>query len=226
MSESESDALPLGDTPIFGTDVIIANPEIFVKGFFEKSFVERKFLAKTLSSVPLCGIISPLRVQLIPAGIKFLPVAQLDSASDSDSEGRRFESFRVGQNKNPPCAGFLFWLITKIRTERNQKTVFRESGVYPLIFFPCRLRRHRESLSGRLKQKPALCGFLFWLITRIRTERNQKTVFRESGVYPLIFFPCRLRRHRESLSGRPKRGTARCLFFWPTLWKEACVLCL
>ena len=26
-----------------------------------------------------------------------LPVAQLDSASDSDSEGRRFESFRVGQ---------------------------------------------------------------------------------------------------------------------------------
>ena len=29
--------------------------------------------------------------------LKNLPVAQLDSASDSDSEGRRFESFRVGQ---------------------------------------------------------------------------------------------------------------------------------
>ena len=29
--------------------------------------------------------------------ISYLPVAQLDSASDSDSEGRRFESFRVGQ---------------------------------------------------------------------------------------------------------------------------------
>ena len=29
--------------------------------------------------------------------IKYLPVAQLDSASDSDSEGRRFESFRAGQ---------------------------------------------------------------------------------------------------------------------------------
>ena len=28
-----------------------------------------------------------------------LPVAQLDSASDSDSEGRRFKSCRVGQNK-------------------------------------------------------------------------------------------------------------------------------
>ena len=27
-----------------------------------------------------------------------LPVAQLDSASDSDSEGRRFESYRVGQS--------------------------------------------------------------------------------------------------------------------------------
>ena len=30
--------------------------------------------------------------------ILFLPVAQLDSASDSDSEGRRFESYRVGQS--------------------------------------------------------------------------------------------------------------------------------
>ena len=29
--------------------------------------------------------------------IFYLPVAQLDSASDSDSEGRRFKSFRVGQ---------------------------------------------------------------------------------------------------------------------------------
>ena len=28
---------------------------------------------------------------------EYLPVAQLDSASDSDSEGRRFESYRVGQ---------------------------------------------------------------------------------------------------------------------------------
>ena len=27
----------------------------------------------------------------------YLPVAQLDSASDSDSEGRRFKSFRAGQ---------------------------------------------------------------------------------------------------------------------------------
>ena len=36
-----------------------------------------------------------------------LPVAQLDSASDSDSEGQRFESVRVGQNKargaSPSC---------------------------------------------------------------------------------------------------------------------------
>ncbi len=28
-----------------------------------------------------------------------LPVAQLDSASDSDSEGQRFESARAGQSK-------------------------------------------------------------------------------------------------------------------------------
>ena len=29
----------------------------------------------------------------------YLPVAQLDSASDSDSEGRRFKSFRAGQTE-------------------------------------------------------------------------------------------------------------------------------
>ena len=60
MSESESDALPLGDTPIFRTKDIIAKLAMFVKGFLKKSFVERNFLAKTLSSAPTCGIILPL----------------------------------------------------------------------------------------------------------------------------------------------------------------------
>ena len=36
MSESESDALPLGDAPIFSTDDIIADSFAFVKGFFKK----------------------------------------------------------------------------------------------------------------------------------------------------------------------------------------------
>ena len=37
MSESESDALPLGDAPIFSTDAIIAEVVRFVKGFLEKN---------------------------------------------------------------------------------------------------------------------------------------------------------------------------------------------
>ena len=41
--------------------------------------------------------------------VTFLPVAQLDSASDSDSEGRRFESFRVGQKREPPQGVVLFF---------------------------------------------------------------------------------------------------------------------
>ena len=45
----------------------------------------------------------------------YLPVAQLDSASDSDSEGRRFKSFRAGQIKaevaKPPLLLFYF-LVT------------------------------------------------------------------------------------------------------------------
>ena len=41
----------------------------------------------------------------------YLPVAQLDSASDSDSEGRRFESYRVGQNKTDSLrVGFCFYI--------------------------------------------------------------------------------------------------------------------
>ena len=37
MSESESDALPLGDAPIFSTDDIIADSFEFVNRFFEKN---------------------------------------------------------------------------------------------------------------------------------------------------------------------------------------------
>ena len=37
MSESESDALPLGDAPILSTDAIIADNPGFVNRFFEKS---------------------------------------------------------------------------------------------------------------------------------------------------------------------------------------------
>ncbi len=53
------------------------------------NFVEEFFLQKGLQFQMDCGIILSFKF--------FLPVAQLDSASDSDSEGRRFESFRVGQ---------------------------------------------------------------------------------------------------------------------------------
>ena len=45
----------------------------------------------------------------------YLPVAQLDSASDSDSEGRRFESFRVGQKIDKfqqELVDFYFFTIT------------------------------------------------------------------------------------------------------------------
>ena len=50
--------------------------------------------------------------------ISYLPVAQLDSASDSDSEGRRFESFRVGQQKSTHLGAFLL-LITKFDLARD-----------------------------------------------------------------------------------------------------------
>ena len=41
----------------------------------------------------------------------YLPVAQLDSASDSDSEGQRFESARVGQksDRHMPVGFFIVY---------------------------------------------------------------------------------------------------------------------
>ena len=41
----------------------------------------------------------------------FLPVAQLDSASDSDSEGRRFKSYRVGQKRRTSFAEPFFFRL-------------------------------------------------------------------------------------------------------------------
>ena len=39
----------------------------------------------------------------------YLPVAQLDSARDSDSRGRRFKSCRVGQTDPAKWRGFSVW---------------------------------------------------------------------------------------------------------------------
>ena len=46
---------------------------------------------------------------------KFLPMAQLDNAADSDSEERGFKSLWAGQNENPFSQedGFLFCIIQK-----------------------------------------------------------------------------------------------------------------
>ena len=62
--------------------------------------------------------------------IKYLPVAQLDSASDSDSEGRRFESYRVGQktkNERRGCSFFIFCLSQRIRMQENRTLWFSRS---------------------------------------------------------------------------------------------------
>ena len=55
-----------------------------------------------------------------------LPVAQLDSASDSDSEGRRFKSFRVGQKTT--SRGLSFFICNDIIVKR--RTSIRFIGAY------------------------------------------------------------------------------------------------
>lgn len=46
---------------------------------------------------------------------KYLPVAQLDNATDSDSVDRWFESSRAGQNKNVLSGRFYFGMKDRIR---------------------------------------------------------------------------------------------------------------
>ena len=66
--------------------------------------------------------------------ISYLPVAQLDSASDSDSEGRRFESFRVGQEKDPTFVGSFSCLCERVRPSWKHHVnskINRNTGVLP-----------------------------------------------------------------------------------------------
>ena len=124
MTESESVALPLGDTPL--TNAILTDIPNFVKPFLkifsmnlkksfyyqytpfrEKAYQNKSpalrenqvfliFSEKNQNSVAIRQKVWYNNIRY-PVGNPLLPVAQLDSASDSDSEGRRFESFRVGQ---------------------------------------------------------------------------------------------------------------------------------
>ena len=63
-----------------------------------------------------------------------LPVAQLDSASDSDSEGRRFESFRVGQKIQVGRLGFFYplrkqwYIITRQRVSHHRRCISSAEG--------------------------------------------------------------------------------------------------
>ena len=65
-----------------------------ILNFFEKIIHYFLFFRK----IAFFYFTNALFCDTIQRSIKNLPVAQLDSASDSDSEGQRFESVRVGQN--------------------------------------------------------------------------------------------------------------------------------
>ena len=75
--------------------------EAFRQGFFQKrvnffphAYYDTQSLSEKYEKNAFGGLLFEKTVLQYNA---YLPVAQLDSASDSDSEGRRFESCRVGQ---------------------------------------------------------------------------------------------------------------------------------
>ena len=61
--------------------------------------------------------------------ISYLPVAQLDSASDSDSEGRRFKSFRAGQKSTSidRCLS-IFFFVPRLLLVSQTPSVPKSSG--------------------------------------------------------------------------------------------------
>ena len=103
MTESESVALPLGDAPIFSTTVIITDFSWFVNTNFQLFF---SFLFPFLKKSQKIPFFTLQRFKTMVQYRGHLPVAQLDSASDSDSEGQRFESARVGQARKHPLRVF------------------------------------------------------------------------------------------------------------------------
>ena len=69
---------------------------------------------------------------ILGTNTKHLPVAQLDSASDSDSEGQRFESVRVGQNKRRGLDLRLMFCSTWNGTEKLATRIASELNAVEL----------------------------------------------------------------------------------------------
>ena len=138
MTESESVALPLGDAPIFSTTVIITDFSWFVNTNFQLFF---SFLFPFLKKSQKIPFFTLQRFKTMVQYRGHLPVAQLDSASDSDSEGQRFESARVGQaRKHPPAGVFLLFLYGRIRRRINSASA---------RFYTRRTRGNRDKPRGR-----------------------------------------------------------------------------
>ena len=78
--------------------------------------------------------------------IKYLPVAQLDSASDSDSEGHRFESVRVGQKISGDARRPLMF-FRSIQSVKRTVTPRRKACVWV----------HESYASQRLADRVLLC---------------------------------------------------------------------
>ncbi len=122
---------------------------------------------------------------------QYLPVAQLDSASDSDSEGRRFESYRVGQ-KSVDKNRRIFLYIAKqwyiIAARRVVHIVSSFGAVYhhasTCIF--CRLDYIQCCLASDEKDviKYLLCDNAFSCV-RMRYPAIVKVPHR------FLFLPCR-----------------------------------
>ena len=120
----------------------------------------------------------------------FLPVAQLDSARDSDSRGRRFESYRVGQNKKPAPRVSVFVLVY----HRGQPSTQAKPSAVGSHIAPRYLRACEHTLSGRPKntaEKDTFSAVFFyplrkqWHIIAVGVYHHRRCI---SSAVGCIFF--------------------------------------
>ena len=132
MTESESVALPLGDAPLTW---LLYHKDFSLSILFWKYFLcfslifLYTILLKINRFIPFFkyrqNLIENIKKLCYNVKVIFLPVAQLDSARDSDSRGRRFKSCRAGHKFDK------FWLVEFfIHCESNG--ISSRFSVYPI----------------------------------------------------------------------------------------------
>ena len=163
-------------------------PSLFIVSFPAR---ERLFFLFSNNLSPNFALQSSLF--LLYCSLVSAPVAQLDRASDSDSEGRWFDSSRAYQKETPPAGGVSFWvplpmslhpLALKCSGEVNspcakvllRKTLVRRKSAAGQEAGFAEIASHFRIVSTRQKRNTT-CGWCFFFGTSLRRKCRAKFAY-------------------------------------------------